>query len=130
MKKILLLITLLVAGNAYGATRWCQPDNEKPKQAFDYFVGGDNETCYVILTPEAKEALKKMLSRSNEDTLITDVIRRVSKNVRTEAGREALKALQEMVDNDSELPAGVVKEGVFGDPKKTRKAQTQPGRQS
>lgn len=125
--KRLLVFALLIAGNAHGASqiRWCQPDNQKPKQAFDYFIGGDNETCYVVLSPEAKAALKKMLQRTGENTLVTDVITRVRPKIKTEAGKEALKALEEMVDSDPELPASVVKDGIFGDPKKMKKARTE-----
>ncbi len=124
MKKNIIFLSLLVAANAYGYTRWCQPDEEKPKQAFDCFIGGDDETCYVQLTPEAKQALKTMLSNARKDEKIGDVIDRVEAKVKSPAGKEALKALKEMEENDPELPAGVIKDGMFGDGKNIKKVQT------
>jgi len=118
MKKSLMIIALLMVGNAFGAKqeqiRWCQPDEEKPKQAFDYFVGGDDETCYVQLAKETKEVLNKMLANAKETEPLSDVIRRVGKNVRTEAGKEALKALKEIAKSDDSIPAGVVRDGLAG----------------
>ena len=124
MKKNIIFLSLLVAANAYSYTRWCQPDEEKPKQAFGYFVGGDDETCYIQLTPEAKQALKKMLNNAQENEKIGDVIARVESKAKTPAGKEALKALQEMEENDPELPAGVIKDGMFGDGKNIKRIQT------
>lgn len=113
MKKSLLILSL-VAANAYGYNRWAQPDEQKPRQAYDYFLGGDDETFYVQLTPEAKQTLKRMLENASQDEKLNAVIRRVHAQVKTPAGKEALRALREMAQNDPELPAGVVLDGMFG----------------
>lgn len=125
MKKSLMIFAILTISNAYGATRWSQPDNEKPRQAFDYFIGGDDETTYVQLSPQAKDTLKRMLDNTQEDDVLDDVIDRVSGHIRTTEGQEALDALYEMADNDPELPAGVVKDGMFGGGEMLKKAREQ-----
>lgn len=125
MKKSFLLIALMAVSSAFGYTRWCQQDQEKPREKFDYFVAGDNETCYIQLSPEAKDTLKRMLENSDDEDLLDDVIDRVTDRVETRAGEEALQALQEMADNDPDLPAGVVKDGMFGGGEMLQKARSQ-----
>lgn len=121
MKKCLLILALVVAANAYGYNRWAQPDEERPRQAYDYFLGGDDQTYYVQLSPEAKQTLKRMLENASQDEKLNAVIRRVHAQVKTPAGKEALRALREMAQNDPELPAGVVLDGMFGDGKMMKK---------
>ncbi len=132
MKKSIVVITLTLAGSLFAASsnRWSQPDEEKPKQSFDYFIAGDDETTYVKLNDNAKSTLKKMLDNSADNNTLSDVIRRVRNNVRTQAGREALDALKEMADNDPDMTAGVVKDGIFGNGKMFRKASVASKQQS
>jgi hypothetical protein len=124
MKKGLLVLSLaLVAANAYGYKKWAQPDEQMPQHAYDYFLGGDDQTYYVLLSPEAKQVLKRMLENASQDEKLNAVIRRVRAQVKTPAGKEALIALRDMAQNDPELPAGVVLDGMFGDGKMMQKKQ-------
>lgn len=118
MKKSLVLLTVVLCTNSFGYTSWCQPDEEKPKQAFDYFIGGDDQICYVTLSAQAKQVLKRMLENADEKETLGNIIEKVSSKVKTEAGKEALRALQEMAEKDDQMPAGVVLDGMFGNGKK------------
>lgn len=124
MKKSLLILTLIVA-NAHAYNKWSQPDDQKPKQTFDYFIGGDDEISYIQLDPQAKNVLKKMLTNAQEDEKLDAVINRVQAQVKTNAGQEALKALQEMAQNDPELTAGVVLDNMFDNGKMMQKQHMQ-----
>lgn len=114
MKKGLLILSLVVA-NTYGYKKWAQPDEKRPQHAYDYFLGGDDQIFYVLLSPEAKQTLKRMLENAQKDEKLNVVIRHVRTQIKTPAGKEAFIALREMAQKDPEMPAGVVLDGMFGD---------------
>jgi len=114
MKKGLLILSLVIA-NCYGYKKWALPDEQAPNHTYDYFLGGDDQTYYVQLSPAAKQTLKRMLENAQKDEKLNVVIRNVRTQVKSPAGKEAFIALREMAQKDPEMPAGVVLDGMFGD---------------